>query len=477
MPRALSTAIRARIKADLEAGHDIKTIMATHAISDKKARAMKKLYDNCGEVWLPKKKGARSGRPPKITPEHEERLRLYLADHPDAYIKEMCKFLQGACGMVVDESTMWRTVHRLGWQAQRIAKPRDEKGFWVQTLPREDSGNAVTTAQPGKPTKRREPATNLSPSMTRHLMAKTHDFVKTHMAQSHFDVSHDYSHVQRVLALSMSIQRVEQQKFPHIKFDETITELAALMHDIDDHKYQHPQQPQLQPPPPQQSSTSLPSPPSTSADPQYPTTTSTTTTLDPTLHHPPHPTTETHLLSLGWPPHIAIPVSIIATSISYTTETLHPQIHLSALRRFPELAVVQDADRLDALGAVGIGRAFAYGGARGRGLSETVAHFEDKLARLEGMMKTGEGRRLARARGERVGVFRGWVREEMGMLDAGDGVGGARNLEMGDAGSLGRREAAGRQLVDDDDDDTIMSVGDGDGDGGSSEDGDSSDSG
>lgn len=139
---------------------------------------------------------------------------------------------------------------------------------------------------------------------------------------------------------------------------------------------------------------------------------------------------------------------------------------------------MQDADRLDALGAVGIGRAFAYGGARGRGLSETVAHFEDKLARLEGMMKTGEGRRLARARGERVMVFRGWVEDEMGMLDAGDGVGGARNLEMGDAGSLGRREAAGRQLVDDDDT-TIMSVGDGDGDGdgGSSEDGDSSDSG
>lgn len=138
---------------------------------------------------------------------------------------------------------------------------------------------------------------------------------------------------------------------------------------------------------------------------------------------------------------------------------------------------MQDADRLDALGAVGIGRAFVYGGARGRGLSETVAHFEDKLLRLEGMMKTGEGRRLARARGERVGVFRGWVREEMGMLDAGDGV-DAGNLEMGDAGSLGRRDAAGRQLVvDDDDDDTIMSVGDGDGDGGSSDDGDSSDSG
>ena len=115
MPRTLSTALRARIKADLAAGADIKTIMATHAISDKKARSMKKLYDKCGEVWLPKKKSTtRSGRRPKITPNHVERLRLYLADRPDAYIKDTCKFLEGSCGMIVNESIMWRAVRRLG---------------------------------------------------------------------------------------------------------------------------------------------------------------------------------------------------------------------------------------------------------------------------------------------------------------------------------------------------------------------------
>lgn len=103
MPRPLSTITRARIKADLAAGHDIKTIQSTHSISDKKARAMKKLYDNCGEVWLPRRKGtARTGRPPKITPEHETRLRAYLADHPDAYIKDLCKYLEAACGMLVE---------------------------------------------------------------------------------------------------------------------------------------------------------------------------------------------------------------------------------------------------------------------------------------------------------------------------------------------------------------------------------------
>lgn len=138
---------------------------------------------------------------------------------------------------------------------------------------------------------------------------------------------------------------------------------------------------------------------------------------------------------------------------------------------------MQDADRLDALGGIGIGRAFAYGGARGRGLGETVGHFEEKLVRLEGMMKTGEGRRLARVRGERVRVFRGWVREEMGMLGAGEGNGvgvgvGAGTVGMGFGAGLGRGGAGdpARQLVDND---TVMSVVDG----GSSEEGDSSDSG
>ncbi|POR38197.1 Uncharacterized protein TPAR_01605, partial [Tolypocladium paradoxum] len=71
-----------------------------------------------------------------------------------------------------------------------------------------------------------------------------------------------------------------------------------------------------------------------------------------------------------------------------------------------------DADRLDALGAVGVGRAFAFGGARGRGLGDTVDHFEEKLVRLEGMMKTETGRALARVRTERIRAVQAWWREE-----------------------------------------------------------------
>jgi len=63
-----------------------------------------------------------------------------------------------------------------------------------------------------------------------------------------------------------------------------------------------------------------------------------------------------------------------------------------------EGCVVQDADRLDAIGAIGIGRTFAYGGSHGRRMEDSVAHFHEKLLRLMGMMTTEEGRRIARAR-------------------------------------------------------------------------------
>ena len=83
-----------------------------------------------------------------------------------------------------------------------------------------------------------------------------------------------------------------------------------------------------------------------------------------------------------------------------------------------EGAVMQDADRLDAIGAVGIARAFAYGGARGRALHDpevppvlhatagayktaggpTINHFHEKLLLLKDRMNTDAGRRLAEER-------------------------------------------------------------------------------
>lgn len=59
---------------------------------------------------------------------------------------------------------------------------------------------------------------------------------------------------------------------------------------------------------------------------------------------------------------------------------------------------MQDADRLDALGAIGVARTFAYGGEHGRSLDESVAHFHEKLLLLRDELNTDTARRLAEPR-------------------------------------------------------------------------------
>ena len=74
---------------------------------------------------------------------------------------------------------------------------------------------------------------------------------------------------------------------------------------------------------------------------------------------------------------------------------------------------VQDADRLDAIGAIGIGRAFAFGGSRGRRMHDpdgvdktaTVEHFYDKLFKLKDLMTTPTGQSLAQQRDEFMHSF------------------------------------------------------------------------
>lgn len=91
----------------------------------------------------------------------------------------------------------------------------------------------------------------------------------------------------------------------------------------------------------------------------------------------------------------------------------------------PELDIVQDADRLDALGAIGIARTFNYGGYKGRALYDpqikpnlamtkeeykastapTINHFYEKLLLLKDRMNTETGRRIAEERHQFMLVF------------------------------------------------------------------------
>lgn len=60
--------------------------------------------------------------------------------------------------------------------------------------------------------------------------------------------------------------------------------------------------------------------------------------------------------------------------------------------------IVQDADRLDAMGAIGVARTFAYGGKNNRPLSSSIQHFHDKLLLLKDMMNTETGKKMAEDR-------------------------------------------------------------------------------
>ncbi|KAF4458233.1 hypothetical protein FALBO_15034 [Fusarium albosuccineum] len=193
------------------------------------------------------------------------------------------------------------------------------------------------------------------------LVTKVTSYVEQYM--SNYDASHDFNHIQRVLRLSLHIQSLT----PSTR--RPLVTLAALLHDVGDKKYLRPGE-------------------------------------DPSR------LVSTLLVSFGAPPALADTVQAICLGVSYSSEVKDPERTRALVETYPELAVVQDADRLDAIGAVGIARTFAFGGAKGRTLENTMEHFDDKLLLLEGMMKTEEGRRLAKQRTERLRLLKQWWQDE-----------------------------------------------------------------
>jgi len=63
-----------------------------------------------------------------------------------------------------------------------------------------------------------------------------------------------------------------------------------------------------------------------------------------------------------------------------------------------EARILSDADKLDALGAVGIARTFIRAGEHNGEISDAISHIHDKLLRLNGRMYTDTAKRLAEER-------------------------------------------------------------------------------
>jgi uncharacterized protein len=194
------------------------------------------------------------------------------------------------------------------------------------------------------------------------IIQKTAEYIKTEFSD---DASgHDWWHIYRVWKNAITICE-------HEKADTFIVQLAALLHDLDDWKFND------------------------SGD-------------------------ETPLRARAWLDSCSVDISItdkvceINKHISFKGAGAENKIN--SLEGF----IVQDADRLDAIGAIGIGRAFAYGGYKNRPMhdpeskpqlhttfeeyknskSATINHFYEKLLLLKGMMNTSTAKKIAEQRHE-----------------------------------------------------------------------------
>jgi uncharacterized protein len=195
------------------------------------------------------------------------------------------------------------------------------------------------------------------------IINKTVDFVKTTLQDA--EGGHDWWHIYRVWNLAKQIAHYES-------VDIFVVELGALLHDIADSKF-HSGNEEIGP---QKARAFLQS----------------IEVEEDVIHH----------------------IENIISNISYKVSK-SKQLFKSA-----ELDVIQDADRLDAMGAIGIARAFNYGGYKGRTIynpdiqpnlhlskeeyknsnAPTLNHFYEKLLLLKDKMNTQTGRKLAEERHE-----------------------------------------------------------------------------
>ncbi|AMQ00777.1 Metal-dependent phosphohydrolase HD sub domain protein [Pedobacter cryoconitis] len=193
------------------------------------------------------------------------------------------------------------------------------------------------------------------------IKEKTISFVKDTLQGA--EAGHDWFHIERVYKTALSINTKEGG-------DLLLVTLAALLHDIADSKFNNGDE-----------------------------------EIGPRL-------AGNFLRTLGLTAAVILEVQQIIKNLSYKASL--GEIGFSS----KELDIVQDADRLDAIGAIGIARAFTYGGYKNRVLYDpeikpdlnmskeayknseapTINHFYEKLLRLKDLMKTRTGKELAEQR-------------------------------------------------------------------------------
>lgn len=150
---------------------------------------------------------------------------------------------------------------------------------------------------------------------------------------------HDYEHSMRVFRLAMRIAEGEE-------CDREVVALAALLHDADDHKLFN--------------------------------------TKD-------NANARAFMSGHGVPAGTMDRVCEAIDSVSFSRNGLGKPGTIEGM-------IVRDADRLDAIGAVGIARTFAYGGEHGRPLGSSIDHFHEKLLKLKDGMNTATARKMAESR-------------------------------------------------------------------------------
>ena len=181
--------------------------------------------------------------------------------------------------------------------------------------------------------------------MSQEILQKTQAFVLEQMAKN--DAAHDTGHILRV------VQLTKQLLLAYPQANSFRTELLAWLHDLNDDKL--------------------------SSD------------LGASLAN--------SLLDLGI---CQEDVDFLTGALPYISYRKHPKLSEDIAL---EIRIVQDADRIDAMGAVGVARTFAYGGAKGRSLEDSLSHFDEKLLLLYDLLSTQEARRIALPRHQFLQAF------------------------------------------------------------------------